>query len=142
TMIGEGNMKHYCQQLVKGHNARFLGFVPNDMLPMYYNSADVVLVPSRLETGNLIVPIEASACGVPIVGSNAEGVVASVEDNVNGLVVNPSEVDFYEAVKRILNEEKLRIRLAETGRKFAEKTFSTDRVYSDLMESYSTVINQ
>lgn len=142
TMIGEGNMKPYCQALAKGHNVRFLGFVQNELLPTYYNSADVLMVPSRLETGNLIVPIEASACGVPIVGSNAEGVIASVEDNVNGLVVKPSEVDFYEAVKRLLNDEKMRLRIAETGREFAVKIFSTDRVYSDLIDAYTTVINQ
>jgi len=142
TMIGEGNMKPYCQALAKGHNVRFLGFVQNELLPTYYNSADVLMVPSRLETGNLIVPIEASACGVPIVGSNAEGVIASVEDNVNGLVVKPSEVDFYEAVKRLLNDEKMRLRIAETGREFAVKIFSTDRVYSDLIDAYSKVINQ
>ncbi len=142
TMIGEGNMKRYCQEMAKSHDVRFLGFVQNEMLPTYYNSADVVLVPSRLETGNLIVPIEASACGVPIVGSNAEGVVASVEDNVNGIIVNASDVDFYEAAKKILSDEKLRLRIAETGRKFAEKTFSTDRVYGDLMDAYSTVMNQ
>ncbi|MFQ6011223.1 MAG: glycosyltransferase family 4 protein [Nitrososphaerales archaeon] len=142
TMIGEGNMKPYCQDLAKNHNVNFMGFVQNDMLPVYYNSADIVMVPSRLETGNLIVPIEASACGVPIIGSNAEGVTASVSDNVNGLIVNPTEEEFSEAVRKVLNEKKLRLNLSKSGRHYAEETFSTDRVYRDLIEAYSTVINQ
>jgi glycosyltransferase involved in cell wall biosynthesis len=49
---------------------RFVGYVPGEDLPLYYNSADVFIFPSLYE-GYGLPPLEAMACGTPVLASRA-----------------------------------------------------------------------
>lgn len=48
---------------------RFLGFVPDEMLPCYYQAADFFVLPTRALEGFGLVTIEALACGTPVLGT-------------------------------------------------------------------------
>jgi glycosyltransferase involved in cell wall biosynthesis/SAM-dependent methyltransferase len=48
---------------------RFLGFVPDEALPHYYQAADVFVLPSRELEGFGLVTVEALACGTPVLGT-------------------------------------------------------------------------
>ena len=56
------------QQGVKDH-VRLLGFIPEDDLPKYYQSADLVVMPTAELEGFGLVTVEALACGTPVVGT-------------------------------------------------------------------------
>src|SRR4030095_5579449 len=74
--------------------ARFFVDVPDDALPAYYRSADVVALPSvdRTEAFGLVL-LEALACGTPVVASRLPGVRTLVEDGRTGYLVEPGNVD-------------------------------------------------
>ncbi|HVF04174.1 MAG TPA: glycosyltransferase family 4 protein [Frankiaceae bacterium] len=98
------------------------GKVPNDQLPAVYNTADVVVIPSRLvpefaEPWSLAVN-EAMGCGATVVASDAVGAVQDglVTDGETGLVFpNGDVVALADALERLATDAALRRRLAEAG---------------------------
>lgn len=79
-----------------GDRVIFTGFVPEDRKIDYFRLADVYMMPSRGE-GFGIVCLEAMACGVPTVGSIADGSYEAVREGQIGLVVDPLDRKAIEA---------------------------------------------
>ena len=72
-VVGSGPaLRHYkamVRKLGLGHRFTFTGFIANKELPMYYAAADAFCIPSKFETQG-IAPIEAMACGKPVIGAD------------------------------------------------------------------------
>jgi glycosyltransferase involved in cell wall biosynthesis len=97
-------------------DVRFLGFA--DGLPELYNGAAVTAYPSRAE-GFGLPPLEAMACGCPVVASDATSLPEVVGDA--GLLVPPDDVEaIAESIGRVLAEPELRARLSVAGRERAK----------------------
>ena len=62
--------------------------VPDEKLPLYYNAADVFVLPSLTEALG-VVGIEAMACGTPFIGTNVEGIPSLVEQFQAGVLIPP-----------------------------------------------------
>ncbi len=69
---------------------RFLGGVDAERVPALLRSADVVLCPADYEPFG-IVPLEAMACGRPVVASAVGGQLDTVADPATGLLVPPGD---------------------------------------------------
>ena len=65
------------------------GLVPQSELPTYYQAMDALLFPTRLTEALGLVPIEALACGVPVVGSDRFAVPEYVVEGETGHLVAP-----------------------------------------------------
>ncbi len=68
----------------------FLGKVPHDQLPGFYNMADVLALPSRME-GVPMVILEALACGKPVLASAVGGIPELIRPNENGILMSPAD---------------------------------------------------
>ncbi len=70
---GEGSLRHHLESLAAsldlGDHVRFLGFIPEAKLPLYYQGADVFVLPTRELEGFGLVTVEALACGTPVMGT-------------------------------------------------------------------------
>ena len=70
---GEGPLRVELERLIRQHrvkdHVRLLGFVPEEDLPKYYQSADLVVMPTSELEGFGLVTVEALACGTPVVGT-------------------------------------------------------------------------
>jgi glycosyltransferase involved in cell wall biosynthesis len=64
--------------------------VPDEKLPLYYNAADVFVLPSLIEALG-VVGIEAMACETPFIGTNVEGIPSLVEQFEAGLLIPPRD---------------------------------------------------
>jgi len=64
----------------------FVGPVGHDRLPLYYNAADICVVPSYYESFCLVA-LEAMACGTPVVASRVGGLSATVRDGETGYLI-------------------------------------------------------
>jgi glycosyltransferase involved in cell wall biosynthesis len=73
-------------KLSEKNNIRYLGFVDRSRLPTLYNSADIVVIPSRWETFSYVC-LEALGCGVPVVTTSIPGPGDIVKDGETGLLV-------------------------------------------------------
>ncbi|MBM3382520.1 MAG: glycosyltransferase family 4 protein [Betaproteobacteria bacterium] len=77
-------------QYHKKHNLHFLRFIPNDVLPVIYAGAELFVYPSIYE-GFGFPPLEAAACGVPVVVSNCSSLPEVMRDCA--LYIDPSNTD-------------------------------------------------
>jgi glycosyltransferase involved in cell wall biosynthesis len=116
-----------------------LGMVSDDRLRDVYNAVDVLLFPSLYE-GFGWPPVEAMACGVPVVCSRAGSLDEVVADAA--LTADPDDVDGLTwHVAAVLTDSSLRQALIARGLKRAAQ-FSWDRTAAQMIEIYRTVLGR
>lgn len=79
-IVGDGPMGHRYKQLVKTKNIQFLGKISDPDLKHLYTEAKAVLFPQEEDFG--IVPLEAQACGTPVIALARGGALETVEDGI------------------------------------------------------------
>jgi type III pantothenate kinase len=114
---------------------RFTGSIPHDRLAPVIRSADAVLCLPWYEPFG-IVPLEAMACGVPVVATGVGGLLDTVEDGVTGLHVPPRDPGATAlAVRALLEDESLRARLGRGGRERVRR-YAWSQVAGDVEATY------
>lgn len=118
---GSGPEAEYrrCTALAKalGLDVLFRGAVPQEELPLYYNAADVLVVPSHYESFGLVA-VEALACGTPVIGSKVGGLPTVIRDGENGMLVESRQPEaFAERIERMLDDRALCATLAANARR-------------------------
>jgi D-inositol-3-phosphate glycosyltransferase len=123
----------------------FRDAVPHDRLPLYYNAADICVVPSYYESFGLVA-LEAMACGVPVVASRVGGLLETVQDGQTGYLVPwRCPEPFAERLELLLDNESLRRSLGRTARsvverfRWAEVAARVEDVYHELVSQYRGV---
>jgi glycosyltransferase involved in cell wall biosynthesis len=115
------------------HHVRFLGFVPFDTLRCFYESAAAFVFPSRYE-GFGLPPLEALACGTPVVTSNTSSLPEVVGDAA--VLVKPENVfDIARGIREVLLDDDLRAQLIRRGREQAAR-FSWENTARQVLEIY------
>jgi glycosyltransferase involved in cell wall biosynthesis len=116
---------------------RFLGFVDDADLPALYNLSNLFAFPSLYE-GFGLPPLEAMACGVPVVCSNASSLPEVVGDAA--LTVDPLDVPgLAENMRRAIEDESLRASLVRRGLERAA-TFTWPKAAQALLGLYSNAV--
>lgn len=114
----------------------FTGRIPNDDLPKLYNAADLFAFPSIYE-GFGIPPLEAMACGTPVVTSNTSSLPEVVGDA--GIMVDPFAIDsLAKAMHEVLTNSWLRECMIKKGLERA-KMFSWEKCAKEVLEVYNSV---
>ena len=91
----------------------FPGFIDSSELPRFYNGADLFVYPSLYE-GFGLPPIEAMACGTPVITSNVSSLPEVVGEAA--LTVNPHDtLDLAETMLKVLSDDSLRFDLSLKG---------------------------
>ncbi len=71
---GTGKLRESLLALVESldlqNHVRFLGYIPEATLPLYYQAADVFVLPTRELEGFGLITVEALACGTPVLGTS------------------------------------------------------------------------
>jgi D-inositol-3-phosphate glycosyltransferase len=110
--------------------------VPHDELPALIRSADVALCLPAYEPFGLV-PLEAMACGVPVVGTAVGGLLDTVIDGVTGLLTPPGQPRAAAAaIGRLLDDPALRRALGAAGVERVQGTYTWDRVAASIERSY------
>jgi glycosyltransferase involved in cell wall biosynthesis len=121
-------------------HVRLLGHVPWQELADLYRRARVFVMPSYYETFGISV-IEAMAFGLPVVAANVGGLPEVVEDGVTGILVPPKDSEaLAEAVVRLLRDPDLCARMGRAGRERVRSEFTVDRIVSQTLDVYQSVI--
>jgi glycosyltransferase involved in cell wall biosynthesis len=96
-----------------GERLRWLGQVPDDAMPDLYRSVDALVYPS-LDEGFGLPPLEAMACGTPVVAAARGSLPETLGDAA--LLVDPTRTDeLGDAIEHVLCDTTLRGRLTEAG---------------------------
>ena len=114
----------------------FAGFVPEEHLPLFYNSCDAIIYPSFYE-GFGLPPLEAMNCGTPVIASNLTSIPEVVGDT--GILINPYDIkDISLAIGTLLSSENLRSELSAKALLRA-KQFSWQNTASRTLKVYESV---
>jgi len=110
--------------------------VPESELPVYYSGAAVFVLPSLYE-GFGLPPLEAMACGCPVITSNTSSLPEVVGDA--GIMVDPYDADnLAKAMRQVLTNDELRADMVRKGLEQAKK-FSWERAAEQTQEVYGKV---
>jgi glycosyltransferase involved in cell wall biosynthesis len=120
-------------------DVRFFGFVPDSTLASLYRLANVFVFPSLYE-GFGLPPLEAMACGTPVVTSRLSSLPEVVDEAA--VLVDPYDVtDIASGIERLLTDEELRQTLIDRGHARANH-FSWDRSVKAILSVYREVLGQ
>jgi len=146
-IVGSGDFEDYCKKLANDleiKNIMFRGYTSNEKeIELYYNLCDVFVLPSIFykDSGEAIgyVVCESMGVGKPLVVTNAVGAAPEyVKDNVNGFVVKEKNAEeLYEALLKILSNEKLAKEMGEKSKETYNEKISLEKQF----EAFKNVID-
>ncbi|WGM40037.1 glycosyltransferase family 4 protein [Caulobacter sp. NIBR1757] len=140
VIAGRGDDRPRLEALAAEHGIAdrviFTGPVDEADLPAIYRAADVFSLVSDRGHGRgegiPLTPLEAMACGAPIIVGDEDGSQEAVVAGRNGFVVSPRDPGSHaEALGRLARDPSLRARMGGEARKVAEEFFSYGRFVSE-----------
>ena len=143
-MVGDGPDRGPAERLARelgvDRNVTFMG--KQDHVERLIPRADVLLLPSELEAFGLAA-LEAMACGVPPVATNAGGVPELVTDGVDGFVEPVGDVYAQAArVTELVTDNALHGRMSAAARHSAETRFATSEIIPQYENYYDQVLSR
>jgi len=127
---GEGEEKNNLIVLSKrldlSDRIHFIGHVPFSNLPKFYAEAKLVLFTSHNEPFGMV-PLEALACGTPVIGANSGGLRETIKHNYNGILLDElTPENLGNAIDELLTDPDKYSTLQQNTRKSVE-SFSWDQ---------------
>jgi len=140
VIVGDGEQMSALQVIAAHYPQKIILFGKQDDVSNFYHTADLFLLTSITE-GLPMTIIEAFAHGLPVVATRVGGVPEIVQDNVNGLLCDPADVEkMTQCVLRILHNDELRAAFGEHARKTAEETYSLEHVLQKTHDLYVNLV--
>jgi D-inositol-3-phosphate glycosyltransferase len=118
---------------------RLAGAVPRADLPQWYRSADVVAAAPWYEPFGLT-PLEAMACGVPVVGTAVGGLTDTIVDGLTGELVPPRDPRALGlTLRKLLSDPMRRLTYGSAALERARRCYSWERAADQLLAVYASV---
>jgi glycosyltransferase involved in cell wall biosynthesis len=142
AIVGTGEFEDYLRNLAYGlDDIVFTGYA--DALAIkksLYENCVAVVVPSSYE-GLPMVVLEAMACKKAVIASDVGGIPLLVRHGKNGFLAKPGDSRSLEKFIRILLEDPdLRKNMGSFGRKLAEEEFTVDKMVSETLRVYKSLV--
>jgi glycosyltransferase involved in cell wall biosynthesis len=101
-----------------------------------YHWADALLLPSRSE-GFSLVAIEAQACGLPVIATNATAIPEVAKDGLTGYLCAINDVnDFVEAIKKLKSDTSQYHKMSIAARENVQSNFTLDKTVCSYINLY------
>jgi glycosyltransferase involved in cell wall biosynthesis len=121
---------------------RMVGSVPREDMPAWYRSADAVACAPWYEPFGLT-PLEAMACGVPVVAYAVGGLAESVIDGVTGILVPARDVrGLATALRTVIGDEVRRMSYASAAVDRVRSRYTWERTAADIERVYAVVTGE
>ncbi len=135
-IIGSGQQEKYIKYLAKGcKNIELLGWQSNEVIRYHYQNAKALIFPAEEDFG--IVPVEAQACGCPVIAFRKGGALETVIENKTGIFFDDqTPQSIIEAVNNFenkINTFKPEV-LRENAIRFSKSNFI--REFKNLIKNY------
>jgi glycosyltransferase involved in cell wall biosynthesis len=142
-IVGEGNEKNNLEKLVRKlgieKQINFIGLLPHEKLPAYYQSACVYVLPSQNE-GMSNSMLEALSSGLPLLATDTGGTQELIENGVNGFVLKmKSAQDIAEKLEILIKNEELRKSMGVASRIKAEG-MSWEKIAEKYIDTIKKII--
>ncbi|MCY3629423.1 MAG: N-acetyl-alpha-D-glucosaminyl L-malate synthase BshA [Bacteroidota bacterium] len=143
-LVGDGPDRSNVEQLTRDlgiqRAVRFLG--KQDPVQEILSIADLFLLTSGSESFGLA-PLEAMACGVPVVCSNVGGLPELVEGSEAGFLCPLGDIHaFAKACIKVLTDDSLHAAMAQHAREYAVRHYDTHSIVAQYEEYYEEIIGR
>lgn len=142
-MVGDGpdrfQAEKLCKELDLCEKVIFMGKQENvsEILAV----TDLFLLPSENESFGLVV-LEAHACGVPCITSNAGGIPEVNIDGETGFTVDVGDIDtFVSRIEQLIENADLRKKFSKNAKRISRDRFRADKVIPQYLNYYEEVLN-
>jgi D-inositol-3-phosphate glycosyltransferase len=142
VVAGKGPSRKLIEDRIKElgieDNIKLTGFVPDKLLPMYYDAADYFVLPSASGEGLPLVLLEAMSSGLPVLATKVGGTPEIINHMKDGVLVPPRNPELMaEAMSKLLSEEELGAAIGEEARRIVVDRFSWENNLRQLQTIYS-----
>lgn len=136
-----GRLQEVARQEGIADHVRFVGRKGRDELKYYYSAADVFVTTPWYEPFG-ITPIEAMACGTPVIGANVGGIKYSVRDGQTGYLVPPNNPNALgERLAHLLTQPRLLQRFSQQSVERVNRLFTWRKIAAQIAEIYEEVLD-
>lgn len=145
-IVGGGSQMNYLKNLAKelniNENVIFTGTISYTKIHEYHNLFDIFTICSLQESFG-VAAVEAMACQKPVVASNVGGLKEVVTENETGYLVNVSnEIEYAEALEKLILNENLRINMGIEGREKVLKLYDWTKNVKEMIYVYNNIIQK
>lgn len=142
-MVGDGpersTVERRCREIGMCEHIIFMGKQDNIADILY--ASDVFVLPSENESFGLAA-LEALACGVPCVTSNAGGLSEVNLNNETGFTVDVGDTtSFANAIEKLIDDKSLRTKFSQNARTISRDKFSSDQIVPKYIDYYEKVLS-
>ena len=138
-IVGDGPLRGRAESFIARRRLRdvvMVGYVPDTVLPRYYNSADIFCAPATGSESFGIVLLEAMACNLPVVATEIPGYMSVLEPGHDSLTVRPKGwAELGAALVILARDRELRARMGAAGFEKAQR-YSWRAIASQVVEVY------
>jgi glycosyltransferase involved in cell wall biosynthesis len=115
--------------------------VEHNQLPAFFNNAKMYVNLAKWE-GHPKAMIEAMACGCTCIGARSPGIENLIIDGKTGILIEPEPEKVCETINKLLADSKLRAKLGNNARDFANEYFSLDKIFRQYMKVFEDTLAQ
>ncbi|MDM8520985.1 glycosyltransferase family 4 protein [Anaerolineales bacterium HSG6] len=135
--------KQQLKQMIYDYNLqesfRFLGLRQD--IPDILSALDLLVLPSRSESFGRVL-VEASAVGIPIIGTNSGGIPEIIDHSVTGFVVPPNRPEILaQAMITLLQNKAVATKMGQKGKERVKSYFTIDKYTNDIENIYHNLAN-
>lgn len=139
-LVGNGEEIASIKKYYSKFNLKVKIIAPVENIYDYYNIADIIILPSRVDPFPFIM-LEAGLMKKPLIASRVDGIAEFIEHDVNGILVEPENVlSLVEGLKRLIDNPSLRIKLSENLNKKVLDGFTLDKIIPRYREFYRSLL--
>ena len=126
------------KEMAESHpnNIKFLGWFPNQQMPVIFASADATVLPATIEEGIPLSLLESMACGTPVIASKIGGIPEIITNHETGILIDPENIEtsLEAAMKYFLtNPELIRI-YSKSGVENTQSNYTYHQVAHEFFE--------
>jgi glycosyltransferase involved in cell wall biosynthesis len=137
-VIGDGPERQALEKIA-GNTSRFVGFIPEESIAGYFQSADIYLHTARLETFGLSV-IEASANHLPVVSVNEGGPQETVLNGETGTLVESKPELLAKAIVALARDPAKRKSMGQRGYEYVRSKYSWESGAEDFLNALKEIL--
>jgi glycosyltransferase involved in cell wall biosynthesis len=136
TGILENDLRKQVEEMKVGNRVLFLGFVPNEKLPLYLQASDIFIRPS-LSEGMGISFIEAMAAGTPVIATNVGGIPDFLKDKETGIFCSVKDPkDIARKVTILLRDQEIRNYIIQNAQKLVVEKYDWSLVAGKIKSKF------
>ncbi|MCO1603212.1 glycosyltransferase [Desulfosporosinus nitroreducens] len=135
-----GQLEDLAEKLGVSAYIEWLGQLPNANVADFYQSIDIVVIPSRQESFG-VTAVEGSACARPVIASRVGGLTEVIIEGETGLLVSSENIaELGEAMERLIKDPALRDKLGRQGRANVLKHYDWQKNVTQMEAVYQQLL--